>query len=170
MKTDELSEFVKECKREEESCLYISTMLFIWLRSVRGWRSTFIALPIVLGGIGSWGLLKGLHDPIWVWGTAACSLVAGLIPAIFKALDLDGHVTGLSQQAALFKNLQDRFRQLANFAPSKGDDELRSEFEALVKALENARIASVTPPERFFRAAQKKIKGGDYSFKVDSVA
>lgn len=168
MNGDELTAFVAECEREEESCLYTSTTLYMWLRSVRFWRSTFIAAPIILGGFGGWGVLKGLHDPLYMWLAAVCSLLAGLFPAIFKALELDGHVAALTKQAAEFKNMQDRFRQIAKFAPFRPEQESRQAFEELMKRLELARGASVTPPERFFKKAQDKIKSGDYSFDSDA--
>jgi hypothetical protein len=167
MTTTEATELIKECRRQEESCLYTSTTLYHWLRSIRLWRSTFIAAPIILGSVGSWALLKGVQAPLVVWFTAACSLLAGMFPAIFKALELDGRVADVSQQAALFKNLQDRFRQAANFGVSKSIVDVQTEFEALMKQLEAARTASITPPERFFRSAQRKIKTGHYDFSVD---
>jgi hypothetical protein len=167
MTTAEAAEFIAECRRQEESCLYTSTTLYHWLRSIRFWRSTFIAAPIILGSIGSWALLKGVQTPLATWFTAACSLLAGMFPAIFKALELDGRVSDVSHQAALFKNLQDRFRQAANFSASKPFADAQSEFDGLMKQLETARTASTTPPERFFRSAQRKIKAGHYSFAVD---
>lgn len=168
MNSERLKTFVAECRREEESCLYSSTTLYIWLRSVRRWRSTFIAAPIVLGGIGSWAVLKGTHDPTVTWFTAACSLLAGMFPAIFKALELDQQVADLSHQAAQFKNLQDRFRQTANFTTIDSLDDAEQKFEELMNQLEEIRSNSSTPPERFFRAAQSKIAKGDYNFLVDA--
>jgi hypothetical protein len=168
MTSTEAAEFIAECRRQEESCLYTSTTLYFWLRSIRRWRSTFIAAPIILGSIGSWALLKGVQTSLATWFTAACSLLAGMFPAIFKALELDGRVAEVSHQAALFKNLQDRFRQATNFSTSKSLADARAEFEALMKQLEEARKSSITPPERFFRAAQRKIKAGHYSFTVDT--
>jgi hypothetical protein len=90
-----------------------------------------------------------------------------MFPAVFKALELDGHVASLSHAAAQFKSLQDRFRQAASFASMKSAQEALASFELLMTKLEEARAGSVTPPERFFKKAQKKIKGGDYSFSVD---
>src|SRR3546814_9705235 len=46
-------------------------------------------------------------------------------------------------------------------------EEFREEFNALMDRLEEARSTSVTPPERCFKSAQKKIKKGDYSFETD---
>ena len=168
MTPEQKSAFIKECRREEEACLYTSTMLFIRLRSVRFWRSTFIAAPIILGGIGSWGVLKGLKDPVLMWIPAICSLLAGMFPAIFKALELDGHIASISKQAAEFKNLQDRFRQAANFVDAKSDTDAYSQFDSLMDELDRTRASSVTPPERFFKAAQRKIHSGDYDFTVDA--
>jgi hypothetical protein len=168
MNPEQKKAFVEECQRQQEACLYTSTTLYIWLRSVRFWRSTFIAAPIVLGGIGSWAVLKGIHSPTVTWITAACSLLAGMFPAIFKALELDGHVASLSHQAAGFKTLQDRFRQTANFIGVTSEDDAVAVFGGLMKELGEARSESVTPPERFFKQAQKKVAAGDYSFAVDS--
>lgn len=167
MTATEATELIKECRRQEESCLYTSTTLYHWLRSIRIWRSIFIAAPIILGSVGSWALLKGVQSPPVVWFTAACSLLAGMFPAIFKALELDGRVADVSHQAALFKNLQDRFRQAANLGASKSVVDAQREFDALMKQLEAARTASTTPPERFFRSAQRKVKAGHYDFSVD---
>jgi hypothetical protein len=33
--------------------------------------------------------------------------------------------------------------------------------------LEKARALCITPPEKFFKAAQRKVKAGDYTFDVD---
>jgi len=37
----------------------------------------------------------------------------------------------------------------------------------LMDRLDNARSVSISPPERYFAKAQKKIKRGDYDFTVD---
>ena len=157
-----------ECARQCESCLYTSTTFFLWLRSMRRWRRFFIIAPIVLGGIASWSILQGLSSPWAVWGTALSALAAGLFPAVFKALDLDSSINEVARQAGQYKNLQDRFRQLADRAGITSHERLEKCFSDLMENMEAIRLNSTTPPERFFKAAQKKIKEGDYEFDQDS--
>ena len=82
-----IANLIDECKRQEESCLYTSATLFEWLKAMRQWRALFVVGPIVLGGIATWPLLN--RQPDYEWLTAACALLAGLTPAIYKALDFD---------------------------------------------------------------------------------
>lgn len=79
-------EIVAECRRQEESCLYTSTALFQWVKQVKVFRVLFITAPIVLGSVASACIF--LKDPTFDWVTSICALLAGLFPAIFKALDL----------------------------------------------------------------------------------
>lgn len=155
-------EIVAECRRQETSCLYTSTALFEWLKEVRMWRTAFIVLPVIAGSIASAKIL--LKDPSWDWLTAIAALLAGLFPAIFKALDLDISLKTISDSANRFKVLQDRFRQVANIGPTKATDELEEEFKSLMDRMDDARSASPAIPERHFKGAQRKIKRGDYSF------
>lgn len=158
-------EIVAECKRQEESCLYTSTALFEWLKEVRVWRMAFIVLPVIAGSIASAKIL--LKDQSYDWLTAIAALLAGLFPAIFKALDLDVGQKTISDSANRFKVLQDRFRQAANVGATKPTDDLEEEFKTLMDRMDDARSASPAVPERHFKAAQKKIKSGDYTFGSD---
>lgn len=156
---------IEECKRQEESGLYTSTALYEWLKELRCWRIVFVGLPIILGGIATWPLLQKQADLEWV--TGACALLAGVMPAIYKALDLDVSLAILAKLAGEFKILQDRFR-LAWRVTALGDsDTFKAEFDTLMQRMDAAREASLTPPERFFKRAQKKIARGDYNFSVD---
>lgn len=161
-----LQEIINECKRQEESCLYTSTALYEWLKSIRFWRFVFIIVPIVTGAFASAKILQ--KDPQWEWVTAIAALVAGVFPAIFKSLELDGGIKSLSDSATQFKVLQDRFRQAARIGATKPVDELEVEFKSLMDRMDKARATSITAPERFFKRAQRKIQKGDYTF--DSVA
>jgi hypothetical protein len=157
----------KECKRQEESCLYTSTSLLLWLREARLWRAIFIVVPIILGAVSSWSILNR-PELLWaLWVTAACGLIAGVIPAVREALDLDLHVDEIARVASQFKNLQDRFRIAADTGPHKDEAAFEAEVRDLMERLDEARKASVTPPERCFRKAQEKIKAGHYDFSVD---
>jgi hypothetical protein len=161
---------VKECKRQEESCLYTSTALYIWLREARRWRAALIVTPIVFGAISSWSVLQQPSVAWVIWVTAAAGLIAGVFPSVREALDLDLHVDEISRIAAQFKNLQDRFRIAADTGPFKPPETFEAEVRDLMERLDEARKASVTPPERCFKKAQAKIKAGDYSFSVDADA
>jgi hypothetical protein len=162
-----LDNLIKECKRQEESCLYTSTTLYIWLRKARLWRAVFVITPIIFGSIASWSILEK-PDILWmVWLTASSGLFAGLIPAIREALNLDIHVDEISQHAAQFKNLQDRFRLASDTGSLKPIENFEAEIRDLIERLDEARKISITPPERCFKAARKKIKEGHYDFSID---
>ncbi|MDR7230980.1 hypothetical protein J2X45_002071 [Caulobacter sp. BE264] len=160
---DRKAEIVRECLRQEESCLYTSTALYHWLRSVRFWNRAFIVTPIILGGLASYGALKSQSPVI----AAVLTLVAGFFPAIYDSLKLKGHADDIARQAAQFKVLQDRFRQAARIGAIGDTAALETEFNALMDRMDDARSGSLAIPAKFFTKAQAQIKGGDYSFTVD---
>ncbi len=155
-----------ECKRQEESCLYTSTALFEWLKALRLWRFVFVVSPIVLGGVAAWPLLEQRAGYEWV--TAVCALLAGIAPAIYKALDLDKNLAAIARHANGFKVLQDRFRQAWRVSSLGPPDAFKKEFETVMSRMNRARSSSLIPPERFFKRAQRKIRGGHYDFGVDA--
>jgi hypothetical protein len=159
---------IDECKREEESCLYTSTALFEWLKSLRWWRVGFVVAPIILGAVATWPLLTKQSGYEWVTGT--CALLAGFFPAVYKALDFDVSLDVIAKQAHQFKILQDRFRQAWRVTALKSPDDLKKEFDDLMARMDAVRSASLTAPERFFKRAQDKIKAGHYDFAVDQKA
>jgi hypothetical protein len=152
----------RECERQEESCLYTSTALFEWLKDLRLWRTAFITLPIVCAAIATSALLK--H---WQWVTGIATILAGVSPAIFKALDLDRDLASITRFGNTFKSLQDRFRQARTITSLGDPDEFKKEFTQLRSKLDDARMASIPPPERYFKNAQAKIRKGHYSFEAD---
>ena len=156
---------VDECRRQAESCLYTSTTLFEWLKELRCWRVAFIVVPIMLSTLATWQLLAK-EGPAWITGT--CALLAGLVPAIYKALNFDISLDTLAKHAHQFKTLQDRFRQAANITAQSRFDQLKTVFASLMDQMEAARASSLIPPERFFRKAQRKIIAGHYQFTIDA--
>lgn len=156
---------IEECQRQEESGLYTSTTLFEWLKELRFWRVVFVVLPIILGGVATWPLLQKQIDMEWL--TGACALLAGVMPAVYKSLNLDVSLASLSKRAGEFKILQDRFRQAWRVTALGDFNSFKAEFDTLMQRMDAARASSVTPPERFFGRAQKKISKGDYYFSVD---
>lgn len=166
--TDErIAELVSECWRQEESCLYTSTALYIWLRQSRGVRRAFVVAPLVLGALATWSVLDQPAAEGLKWLTALFALLAGLLPAVYEALKLDTHIDEIARRAAVFKNLQDRFRQAANVVALGPYEEFRRTFDSLMDRMDDARSGSVTPPERCFTAAREKIKAGAYRFDSD---
>jgi len=162
---EQIKRLVIECGRQEESCRYTSTALYEWLKCLRFWRAIFVVTPILLGGIAAWPKLPDGNS--WQFFASVCALLAGLAPAIYKALDLDISLTNVASHASAFKALQDRFRQSKEVVALEGYAALKCEFDALMKRMDDLRAATPVPPERFFRKAQKKIKSGDYDFSVD---
>ncbi|MBM3358112.1 MAG: hypothetical protein FJY54_10345 [Betaproteobacteria bacterium] len=156
---------IEECKRQEESCLYTSATLFEWLKSLRRWKVAFVVAPIVLGGIATWPLLA--RQPDYEWVTATCALLAGLAPAVYKALDFDVSLDAVAKHAHAFKILQDRFRQAWRVTSLVPGDTFEKDFADLMQRLDAARSASLTAPERFFKKAQAKVSAGHYAFTVD---
>lgn len=123
--------------------------------------------PIVLGALATWSVLDQ-PEVVWLqWLTATFALLAGLFPAIYEALKLDTRIEDIARQAAVFKNLQDRFRQAAAISSKGLYEKFLASFEALMKQMESARENSITPPERCFKAAREKIRSGHYSFTAD---
>ena len=156
---------VEECKRQEESCLYTSTTLFEWLKSMRRYRVLFVVIPIVFGGIATWPLFK--QQPGYEWLTGLCALLAGITPAIYKALNLDVSLDVIAKHAHQYKILQDRFRQAWRVTAIGEPDNFVKEFHDLMARMDTVRSTCLTPPECFFKKARRKIMDGHYEFGVD---
>jgi len=157
---------IDECKRLEESCLYTSTTLFEWLKRLRFWKAVFVVAPIILGAVAAWPILKQQtgHD----WLTGVCALLAGIAPAVYKALDFDVSLETVAKHAHQAKILQDRFRQAWRVTALGTFEDFKKEFDDLMTRVDAARSTSLTAPERFFKKAQRKIQAGDYNFSIDS--
>lgn len=155
-------QIVQEAKRQEESCLYTSTALYSWQKEVRILRVVFIVVPIIFGSFASARIF--VRDPCYDWLVAIAALVAGLFPAIFKALDLDMNLKTIADSANRFKTLQDRFRQLSLIGATGEPEQIEADFEALMQRMDDARASNPTIPERHFAKAQRKIKDGAYDF------
>jgi hypothetical protein len=161
-------EIIAECKRQQESCNFTATALYSWVKEVRVYRVAFIALPILFGAIASAKIL--LKEPAFDWLTGIAALLAGLFPAIFKALDLDVSMKAMSDAAHRFETLRDRFRQAASIGATKPVVDLEQTFAELMDRMDDARNSSLSIPERHFEKARRKIEGGHYTFEVDAAA
>ena len=129
------------------------------------------AVPVVLGAIATWGVLKS-SDNIWAQSfIAACAFTAGLIPAVMGNIKFNESLDTCKFFATRYKNLGDRFRRAAQItAPNKGLAGLEKEFNALTEEMEKLREDSPITPEWSFNKAKEKIDKGHYNFEVDAAA
>jgi hypothetical protein len=159
-----LAEVRIEALRQEENCLYTSTAMYGWLTKVRWQQRIVLVLPILLAAGASYSYSREVFPG---WALALVALFATLIPSIAKALDIDTQVKELKDAAGEYKNLQDRFRQLANIGSLENPDASEARLSELMDRLDAVRTKSLVVPQRHFEAAQKKIKSGDYDFSAD---
>lgn len=157
-------ELKAEALRQMESCLYTSTMCFMWLRRVRVQQKVVVLLPVVLTAVAGFSYAK---DVLPAWVMALIGFAASLIPAIAKAIEIETQVDELKRDASEYKSLQDRFRILARITTNGPFDGAENRLNELMDRLDLVRATAITPPERYFKRAQKKIKSGDYDFSVD---
>lgn len=158
---------VKECQRQYDACRHTAAALYIWQKHARFWRATFLIAPIILGGFAGSQILGQNAGEAGKIGAAFCSVLAGFFPAIFKALNLDMHLTSIGRSATEFTNLRDRFRQAANVKSLEPFEAFQAEFEGLMDRMDAVRTAAPPSPEWCFREARKKIAKGDYDSNVD---
>jgi len=160
-------ELKKECLRQEESCLYTSTSLFIWLRCLRVVKMLLVGLPLIFGSIASGKLLVGGPKDTAQYFPALCSFLASVIPSLYVALKFDERLEECVRLSAEFKNLRDEFRYAANVHSLKAPSQFQAEVDKSLQKLHEARKASFTAPEWCFKWAQRKIAAGHYAFGVD---
>jgi hypothetical protein len=156
----------KECVRQFDNCRYSAAALFVWKKSARLWRAILIVAPIVLGGFASSQLLLDAGPTGTALG-ALSGILAGIFPAIAKALDLDVHIESIQRAASEFTNLRDRFRRAATVTSLVEFEQFNAEVEALMDRMDAVRVAAPPTPDWCFRKAQKKIEMGDYDFDLD---
>lgn len=160
-----VNETVKECEREEENCLYTSTTFFYWLKSLRRLRIFFIITPLLLGGFSGVKILASSEIDWIKYLVGISALLAGIIPSIFSALKLDQKIEQVDSAASNYKIFQGKFRRLKNIDSKTSG--FRDEFDQVIEHYEVLKSSSLTPPERFFAKAKKKIDKGHYNFSVD---
>ena len=161
---DRQSAIATEARRQEESCLYTSTSLYLWLRQVRVQKQIFVIAPIILGGIAGFSAFQE-HAPALL--IALLAFAASLFPALADALKIETSVDEITASAATFKALQDRFRRLATITVLSDVETAEQALAELMDRMDVARANSITPPEKYYKRAQDKIKAGDYDFSVD---
>lgn len=93
---------------------------------------------------------------------AGLALLGVILPGVIKALGLDETITAYEKTAAAFKNVEGSLRRAAEVWSHKPYTEFEQEASKALADLEAAQEPSLTPPEWCFRAAQTKVKSGDY--------
>lgn len=157
---------IQDCKREEENCLYTSTTLFIWLRTLRWIRSFLWVMAAAAAVLAANHILRG--DPDYKIFMAGAAVAGALLPGIIRALKIDHSIRECANAAATFKNLQNEFRRAAEVWSHKTMADFESEARKLFKQMNEARKPSLTPPEWCFWLARRKIKAGHYQHDVDA--
>jgi hypothetical protein len=162
-----VSELVKECLRQAESCAYTGANLYVWQKRASLWRAAFLVAPIIAAGFSTSQLFTEVFVPYGQILAAFSGLLAGFFPAIFIALNMDMRVAEIARSAGEFTNLRDRFRQAANISRHAPFDEFKAEFEALMDRMDAIRSSAPPAPDWCFKETQKKMNKGDYTFAVD---
>lgn len=162
---DRIQSLVDECKRQEESCLYTSTTLYEWLKGLQFRQRTLIIMNIGLGAISASQLLIEYVKMSFLINI--CGLLAGILPAVCKALNFDENLDSVKRSAAKFKIIQDRFRLLPSIIIANDFEKFHEKFEKLMESMNDERTNAPIVPERFFKKARKKIDKGHYNFRID---
>lgn len=164
-------ELAKQCKRNYESCLWNSTILFICLRWHRRVKMVVTVIPIIFGSTpGITTLLKLLSAGTVTkldYVSSALAFISGMTPLIYNALKLDDHLENLKKVSVEYRNLQDQFRMLAEASIYKSTAEFEADMRPHVQRLEQARAVGLTTPEWALKEARIKINAGHYDFEVD---
>jgi len=163
---DKITEILNECAREEENCLYTSTTLYFWLKHLRRLQAFFITAPLLLGGFAGVKVLASNELDYIKYFLGISALLAGVLPSIYTNLKLDIKIKEVDYLAGKYKIMQGTLRRLRKI--HFGDENLPELFCQAISELNRIKSNSITPPERFFKRARKKIKKGDYEFDSDA--
>src|SRR5262249_20614426 len=145
-----------ECEREEENALCTSTSFFIWLRFLKAARAV-LWVGAALGSVLAAAQIVKANPELKIW-MAAAALLAVALPAIGRALQIDTMIRDYTKASAAFKNLQGEFRRARLVWSNEPWLEFKTETRKLLKAMNDARKPSLTPPDWCFQLARRKIK------------
>jgi hypothetical protein len=155
---------IDECSRQSENGSYTAVTFHIWLSWLRGIRTVvFVVLPIVCGSLATWKLLTQTSPEL----AALCTLLATVLPVVYRAVKLDTQIESYAKMAGTFTNLRDRFRYCANVASKKPFAEFEAEAKPYFDQMDKARSQALTPHPIAFWLAQRKHKSGDYHHEYD---
>ena len=157
----DLSEALKrECLEQSRNALYTSTTFYIWLRQLKFLRAAiWVAAVASSGGAASTVLSNRPGLELLVAGLA---LLGVILPGVIKAVKLDETISAYEHAAARYKVVEGALRRAATVWFHKPSVEFEADAREALADLDSARATSLTPPEWCFRAAQRKVKAGDY--------
>jgi hypothetical protein len=145
---------IAECAREEENALYTSTNFFIWLRFLRAARAALWVAAGLCSVVAASQLVQS-NPGLKIWAAGAALAAVGL-PGIGRALQIDAMIRDFRRARLVWSN--------------EPWPEFKAHAQKLLKAMNEARRPSLTPPEWCFRLAQRKIKAGHYTHDADEAA
>lgn len=161
--TDKIIEaLMDECERQFENCRDTAVSNIVWLKVLRWTRICFIVAPIIFGALATWKLLA--DSPLWA---AVFTLLATVLPPVFKAINIDETIKDYERHAGEFMNLRDRFRQAKLIGSQKSGAEFEAEVQTLMTRMEKARARVLAPPNWSFRRARNQIESGTYTHDHD---
>jgi hypothetical protein len=161
--TDKLVEaLTDECERQFENCRDTAVSFIVWLKALRWTRIFFVVAPILFGALATWKLLA--DSTLWA---AVFTLLATVLPPVFKAINLEDTIKDYERLAGEFMNLRDRFRQAKLIGSQKPIAEFEAEVQTLMTRMEKARTRVLAPPNWSFKRARKKIESGTYTHDHD---
>jgi hypothetical protein len=154
-----------ECQRQFENCRDTAVNFITWLKILRGLRFFFVAMPIIFGALATWKLLVNSTAM-----AAIFTLLATVLPPVYKAINLDDTIKDYEKLAGEFTNPRDRFRQAKLITSQKSFSEFDTEFQTLMSRMDKARTRSLAQPNWVFRLASRYIKTGAYDHDRDLAA
>lgn len=161
---------IAECKRIQENCLYNATSHFT-AAGVTGWAQTVIgAVPIVLGGIGSWKFLSDptLASPKQVYIASVLSLLAGIAGSLLSFWDLAKSRLSHFSAGSKYKSLEnDARRAWQVYGPAEEVDFLQKRVEDVAKRYDQLGEASELSGDIMFLIARWKIGKRIFANEVD---
>jgi len=151
---------VQECREQSRNALYTSTSFFIWLRWLKIFRAILWVAAAAAGAAAASTVLSKFENLELL--IAGLALLGVILPGVAKAVKLDETIDAYTDAAANFKNVEGELRRAAEVWSNKSWDEFEKEARSALASLDGARGAALTPPEWCFKAAQTKVRSGDY--------
>lgn len=150
----------RECLEQSRNALYTSTTFYIWLRLLKFLRAALWGAAVAAGAVAASTALS--KQPGLELVVAGLALLGAILPGVIKAVKLDETISAYDAAAAHYKIAEGALRRAAVIWSHKPSTEFEEEARKALADLDKVRAASLTPPEWCFRAAQKKVKSGDY--------
>jgi hypothetical protein len=156
MTDDMVARSVRELDRLYEDASYSAQTYFEAAKSADFWGKAIIFMPAVASGIAS--LLVALGEPKQ-WGAV------GAVSGAF--LGADRKANPLKETARKFTILRHSARLEREFVAGRSEDEVEHVVRGLREQYSLIVSTNEVVPGRFFKKAQKRIKGGVLKYHAD---